>query len=95
MDLSCSEMKQALAEKERLLSLKEERPTALLEREWAWYKYLILAKNPNGYKEIRVLLKNKSAFPTEEFYGIVEKSLLLPENKGYEINAAQHVFGYF
>ena len=66
-----------------------------LENEWARYKYLILAHDPNAYKAIRVLLKNKSAYPVREFFDIVDSALEKDENTGYEINAAQHVFGYF
>ena len=77
--------------------LDEAQPHSIshLEDEWARYKYLILARDPNAYKAIRVLLKNKSAYPVREFFDIVDAALQKDENTGYEINAAQHVFGYF
>ena len=77
--------------------LDETKPHSIahLEDEWARYKYLILARDPNAYKAIRVLLKNKSAYPVHEFFDIVDDALQKGENTGYEINAAQHVFGYF
>ena len=95
MDLSSDKMKTALAVKQKLLAAKHSGSIYGLEKEWAKYKYLILAKNPNGYKSIRALLKDKDAYPVEEFFDIVEASIFLPEKAGYEVNAAQHVFGYF
>jgi UV DNA damage endonuclease len=88
-------MHTALAEKQKLLSAGKSGSVYALEAEWAKYKYLILAKNPNGYKQIRQLLKDKSSYPAAEFFLIVDASLKMPENTGYEVNAAQHVFGYF
>ncbi len=82
-----------LAARKRLIT--SETSIVALEREWAKYKYLILAKNPNGYKQLRALLKDKSEYPVKEFFAIVDESLAVPENRGYEINAAQHVAGYF
>ncbi len=82
--------------KSRIRLLCETTPTITdLENEWAKYKYLILGKNPNGYKKVRALLKNKSAYPADKFFTIVDESLSMPENPRYEVNAAQHVLGYF
>ncbi len=88
-------MKAALEVKAKLMSPSGNQSMVLLEKEWAKYKYLILAKNPNGYKQIRQLLKDKSSYPVKAFYDIVDVSLQAEQNIGYETNAAQHVFGYF
>ena len=66
-----------------------------LEKDWAKYKYTVLEKNPNNYQKIRELLKDKNAYPVLEFYKLVEESLEMPENKGYCINAFDHIWGYF
>ena len=95
MDIS-SDIKKAAADIRRRLTAENcAKSISLLEAEWAKYKYLILGKNPVGYKALRRLLKDKSAYPVEEFYTIVDESLAMNENPGWEINAAQHVFGYF
>ena len=54
-----------------------------------------MGKNPEGYLRIRELLKNKEENSIKEFYSIVEESIKLPSKIDKEINAAQHVFGYF
>ncbi len=66
-----------------------------LESEWARYKYYILSKDARAYQAIRELLKDKNDFVAREFYSIVEKTSLLPENIGAQVNAAQHIWGYF
>ena len=65
-----------------------------LEAEWARYKYYVLSKSAPAYQAIRELLKNKKERVAREFYDIIEQASLLSENKGAEINAAQHVWGY-
>ena len=84
-------------QKNRECLLDETLPHSIshLENEWARYKYLVLSRDPNEYKAIRALLKDKSAYPVREFFDIVDAALQKGENAGYEINAAQHVFGYF
>lgn len=66
-----------------------------IEKQWRLYKYLVLEKNPPGYQEIRELLKEKSAYPAARFFAIIETSLSMQENKGFAVNAARHVWGYF
>jgi UV DNA damage endonuclease len=70
-------------------------PAKWLEPEWARYKYYVLSKDAKAYQEIRTLLKNKEARVAKDFYEIIERASALPENKGAEVNAAQHVWGYF
>jgi len=68
---------------------------AALETEWAHYKYCVLERYPNGYKQIRRLLRDKSSYPALEMYRIIEASFDLPISSGNGVNAAQHVWGYF
>ena len=65
-----------------------------LEREWARYKYLILSQSASIYNAIRTLLKNKSDPNTILFYTYIDEALALNEDKGAQVNAAQHVWGY-
>lgn len=77
------------------LCLKENGQISELERQWSFYKYLVLEKNPAGYSAIRQLLKDKASYPALDFFDIIEESLYADENIGYAVNAAQHVWGYF
>ncbi len=66
-----------------------------LEREWSKYKYYVLGKYPEGYYEIRELLKDKQSFKAYEFYSIIEKAYIAESKTQNEVNAMQHVMGYF
>lgn len=66
-----------------------------LENEWSRYKYLVLEHFPKAYQELRQLLKDKSAYPVEEFYRLIDDGLMAPVTPGNAVNAAQHVWGYF
>jgi len=66
-----------------------------LEREWSRYKYAVLERDPAGYTRIRNLLKDKTAFPAQAFYNIVEQALEKPFDAGRARNAVQHIWGYF
>ncbi|MDP4180358.1 MAG: YbgA family protein [Bacillota bacterium] len=65
-----------------------------LEEEWANYKYLVLSRSSKIYNEIRELLKKKSENIAIKFYTLIEQALALSEDRGAEINAAQHIWGY-
>lgn len=65
------------------------------EKEWSRYKYLVLGKSASNYLKIREILKNKNQFKADEFYRIIDDSLLMKENVPSEVNALQHVYGYF
>jgi len=65
-----------------------------LEEEWARYKYFVLSKSARLYQEIRELLKDKTAHTADEFYEKIERALLLEEDTGAQVNAAQHVWSY-
>ncbi|MBH1941853.1 UV DNA damage repair endonuclease UvsE [Mobilitalea sibirica] len=65
-----------------------------LEEEWARYKYYVLSRSAKLYNEIRTLLKEKEEYVAKEFYEKVEQAILMNEDRGAQINAAQHVWGY-
>ena len=73
----------------------ENKRMILLEKEWGRYKYTILEKSAADYQAIRTLLKDKNAYPVQEFYRIIEDSLAKETQSGAAENAAQHVWGYF
>lgn len=70
------------------------KPT-LLEKEWGRYKYAILEMSPAIYQAIRTLLKDKEAYPVQEFYRLIDTALAEELRAGYAENAAAHVWGYF
>lgn len=67
----------------------------ILEKEWGRYKYAILEKSAADYQAIRTLLKDKSSYPIQEFYNLIEDALAKETQPGAAENAAQHVWGYF
>lgn len=66
-----------------------------LEKEWARYKYAVLEKSPKAYQEIRSLLKDKTSYPVDDFYQIIEAVYTQPLHLGHAANAVDHVWGYF
>lgn len=70
-------------------------PIKKIEQEWSKLKYAVLEKSPQLYNEIRRLLTVKVGYSRDEFLRLTELALVLEENKGYAINALQHVWGYF
>jgi UV DNA damage endonuclease len=67
---------------------------ALLEREWSRYKYLVMEHSPAVYGQIRHLMHCGSVDPLV-FYRLVEEALAEPLIPGRQINAAEHIWGYF
>ena len=67
----------------------------LLEKEWGRYKYAILERSPAIYHAIRTLLKDKAAYPVQEFYRLIDTAFAEEVRPGYAENAAAHVWGYF
>ena len=65
------------------------------EKLWARYKYAVMAKSLNIYQAIRELLKDKENTDFEAFIHYLETAENLPEDIGNEINAGQHIWGYF
>ncbi len=66
-----------------------------LEKEWSFYKYFVLSRSQTIYQTIRQLLKDKTAYPVQEFYQWIEAAMKKPESKAGNVNAAQHMWGYF
>lgn len=66
-----------------------------LEAEWARYKYFVLSKSVKIYDEIRQLLKDKDQKISIAFYKMIDQALIMDENIGAEVNAAEHIWGYF
>lgn len=67
----------------------------LLELEWGKYKYLVLEHSKQHYDSLRQLLRDKSKYPVQEFYEILEEALHIPIQRKAVINAVDHVWGYF
>ena len=67
----------------------------MIEKEWSRYKYLVLSKSHTGYTKIRQLLKDFDDDKTLTFYHLIEHNLSLPNDIGNQVNAAQHIWGYF
>lgn len=76
-------------------ALTADRRINKLEQEWGRYKYNVLEHAPDGYNQIRQLLKEKNAYPVNEFYRAIEASLRSNVESGHARNAAEHVWGYF
>ena len=74
--------------------LDEHGTAAALERAWATCKYSVLERDQAAYQQVRNLLKDKDAYPVQEFYRLVDGALALPPTRGGGRNAAQHVWGY-
>lgn len=78
----------------KCIALTSSPEIAHLEKEWSRYKYLVLEHSPQAYKQIRELLKDKTAYPAVEFYRIIDHAVSSPVSPGHGVNAAQHVWGY-
>jgi UV DNA damage endonuclease len=80
----------------KCINVTRNRPTIqYLEQEWGRYKYLILEKSQNDYKNIRALLKEKPNYPVITFYEIINQAIERENVIGNGVNAALHVWGYF
>ncbi|MFV0424511.1 MAG: UV DNA damage repair endonuclease UvsE [Bacilli bacterium] len=64
------------------------------EKEWARYKYVILERNHNIYKDIRKYLKTND-FNSKHFYLLIEKAMSTSNTDGGYLNGFDHVWGYF
>ncbi|MTD42044.1 DUF1722 domain-containing protein [Erwinia sp. CPCC 100877] len=67
------------------------------QREWAQFKYLILAKSQSDYLAIRKLFANNEWNDTKDrlFVQTIHHALAQPTSKGNLLNAYQHIWGYF
>lgn len=95
MDSTPEEIKKVLLLRRQENLTRSEPHIKWLEAEWRRYKYKILEMDPEGYRNIRNLLKDKSAYPVIAFYEIIDRSLTCPLEPGNQINAASHIYGYF
>lgn len=73
----------------------ESKKMKALEQEWSRYKYAVLERSPNSYREIRALLKEKEEYPAEAFYQMIDAAMRTEPDAGSVVNAAQHIWGYF
>jgi UV DNA damage endonuclease len=69
-------------------------PIHVLEKQWAHFKYEVLAHHPGIYQRIRVLLQDKNTYPVNEFYHLLEEALETSISKPHFNNALSHMFGY-
>lgn len=65
-----------------------------LEKEWSRYKYLVLERSPQAFRQTKELLKDKKAYPATAFYQLIDEAMKAPISLGNAVNAAQHVWGY-
>lgn len=67
-----------------------------IEREWARYKYWIMARSQKTYNDLRTLFKDSKSIDLINFYNVID-SLQSEEygTTGSRVNAFQHVWGYF
>lgn len=65
----------------------------VLEQEWARYKYSVMSKSQQAYNEIRLMFKNNNIVKVQDFYRKIDT--LEVENIKAQINALQHIWGYF
>ena len=79
----------------KCILLTEPMGIGALEKEWGRYKYLVLEHSQRAYQDIRMLLKDKSAYPAPTFFRMVEEALAQEPITGSAVNAANHVWGYF
>lgn len=70
-------------------------PAAVLEREWARYKYLVLSKSVCLCNEVRAFLQDKGMLDAAGFYKLIDHARELPPDAKAQENAARHVWGYF
>ncbi len=66
----------------------------MLETEWARYKYAVMERSPEAYREIGGMLRDKRGDHAVVMYQMIERALALPENRGRAVNALEHVWGY-
>jgi len=75
--------------------IKTESQVLQLEKRWAELKYEVLEKDPAIYQKIRILLKDK-ATPNEILFNtLIQEALAQEAHTGRQLNALQHVWGYF
>ena len=66
-----------------------------LEQEWARYKYWVMGKSHQAYREIRALFKDNQVVDPAIFNEKIAALKDQPLSIKNEINALEHVWGYF
>lgn len=64
-----------------------------LYNEWASYKYIVMEKSYNLYKECSHILN--TTYDAKKFYSKIDEALFSPFNEGNFKNTLLHVWGYF
>ena len=78
----------------KVMLFMEPRQTRL-EAEWARYKYWVMARSQQAYNELRTLFKSNTSVDPLSFYTIIDRVSTQNKSLGSEINAIEHVWGYF
>ena len=65
-----------------------------LEKEWARYKYAVMAKSQAHYNDLRKLFSVKPV-DVLSFYNSVDEAMKMDDRVMQNVNALQHVWGYF
>lgn len=66
-----------------------------LEREWAQYKYWVMARSQKAYETLRRFFRDESTCDVLAFYQMIDSLRDLPVDNKAQMNACQHVWGYF
>ena len=65
-----------------------------MEKEWAKYKYWVMSRSQEEYNNLRLMFKGNAPVSEDEFNIVIERLKDTYNNKA-ELNAFQHVWGYF
>ena len=66
--------------------------STIIEKQWAKYKYVLMERNYNYYKECSKMVKEKCSI--KEFYEYTDETIISDVGDGSFINTAEHVWGY-
>lgn len=66
-----------------------------MEKEWARYKYWVMARSQSTYDLLRLMFKDQKQVKPLEFYELVDSLRSSDVNLGAQVNAFQHAWGYF
>ncbi len=77
-----------------ILGMQPHLPAPVLEEEWARCKYLVMSRSQQAYEDLRAMMRAPDSVVPADFYSVVDDSLGQC-SPAAEVNAAQHVWGYF
>lgn len=66
-----------------------------LEKEWARYKYLVMSFSIKDYNSLRHMFKGNPTVNPVNFYELIDHAIQRDPNIGNQINAMDHIWGYF